>query len=746
MKKISSGILCTDITDHYPNFIILNTKKQNLKTRNKYHRPLTDSGKAIFKNKIQSINWLPVIENSDAQTSFAELNNLFLDAFNEAFPLKELKVKTRCDKPWLTNSLKKCIRDKNKLYIKYHKTQTVFNKNTYLNYKRALQNLLRTAEKLYYQNEFDKNINNLKSTWKTLKNLIGVKGQSLCNEFIINGRLESDSSKIANEFNKYFVNVGASLATQIPEVDGLNYKDFMHNQCSCSMFLEPTTPPEVIRVLATLKNSSPGWDGVKVSLIKEVQEFLVVPLTHVINLSFSQGVFPDDLKTARVVPIFKKGNMTDLGNYRPISIITSFAKIFERLMYIKLQSYLDKNDILFSNQFGFRPGSSTSFPLTLLVDQITEALDEKEYLLGMFLDLSKAFDTVDHKILLHKLEHYGIRGNIHKWFISYLANRKQFVEVNSVKSDVLGISHGVPQGSILGPLLFLLYINDLPNISESLYFLIFADDTNVFLRHKCKNRLQDQMNSEISKLALWMKINKLSLNINKSKAMLFTNKNEPNNLIIKIEDTNIEFVTQTMFLGVILDNKLKWENHIHYITNKIAKVAGVFNKIKYNIFKKTFISLYYALVNPYLTYCNIIWGSTFKTHLNKLVIVQKRVLRIMFNRKYRDHTEMLFRESRILNINQLYIYEVCCFMYRYCNNKLPSVFDSMFSRIYNVHSYQTRNNVNFVIPYCRTDLRKRSVLYNGPYYYNNLITYTCGSYSIGSFKKILRSTIIEKYC
>ena len=147
----------------------------------------------------------------------------------------------------------------------------------------------------------------------------------------------------------------------------------------------------------------PGWDGVKVSLIKEVQEFLVVPLTQVINLSFSQGVFPDDLKTARVVPIFKKGNMTDLGNYRPISIITSFAKIFERLMYIKLQSYLDKNDILFCNQFGFRPGSSTSFPLTLLVDQITEALDEKEYLLGVVLDLLKAFDTVDQKILLYKL-------------------------------------------------------------------------------------------------------------------------------------------------------------------------------------------------------------------------------------------------------------------------------------------------------------------------------------------------------
>ena len=210
--------------------------------------------------------------------------------------------------------------------------------------------------------------------------------------------------------------------------------------------------------------------------------------------------------------------------------------------------------------------------------------------------MSKAFDTIDHKILLSKFEHYRIRGNVVKWFESYLTSRYHFVKFNNTTSNFLPVRHEVPQGSILVPLLFLLYTNDLPNISESLYFITFADDTNIFIRNKCKQKLHEDMNIELNKLAQWMKINRLSLNINKTKAMLFTYKNDTNNLAIKVENTNIEFVNHIKLLGIILGNKLKWDYHIQYISNKISKIGGIFNKIRYKMSRNTFISLYYSLV------------------------------------------------------------------------------------------------------------------------------------------------------
>ena len=462
------------------------------------------------------MEWQSVFSEHDAQQAFSKIQSMIQSAYEESFPLIKFKKRPATCKNWLTDCLKKSIRNKNKLYMWYRKRPTVYNKNKYLMYKRALRKVLNAAEKNYYDLQFERFGNDLKNSWKILKRLIGVQPKLTNNEFSIDGKRETDYDKIANAFNAYFVNIGQSLDCQLPQVSEDEHRIYMKSSNSSSIYLAPATATEVTSILTQMKNSAPGWEGFKAEVLKLVNNEIALPLTHVVNLSLTQGIVPYELKVAKVTPVYKNGNKDEINNYRPISVLPALSKVFERVMHSRVVSFLENNNILNDCQFGYRNGRSTNMALTMLVDKITAALDKKEYFMGIFIDLSKAFDTVNHSILLSKLKHYGIRGVALKWFGDYLDNRKQYVELKGIKSERLSISCGVPQGSILGPLLFLLYINDLPNVSKCLSFIMYADDTNVFMSSNCIRSLESIMNDEINKLVKWMRINRLSLNVKKN--------------------------------------------------------------------------------------------------------------------------------------------------------------------------------------------------------------------------------------
>ena len=336
------------------------------------------------------------------------------------------------------------------------------------------------------------------------------------------------------------------------------------------MSFSPLSPDELENAFKSLQsNKSPGINEIDVNVLKEVFDIIKPILRHIFNWSILEGKFPDQLKIAKVTPVFKTGDKTDPGNYRPISVLSCISKILEKIMYNRLYDYLTKNDILFKKQFGFQKNHSTEHALLELVSEISESFENNKCTLGIFIDLSKAFDTVNHDILISKLRRYGITGTNLDWFENYLTNRKQCVTYDGLLTKTKRIVCGVPQGSILGPLLFLIYVNDLCKTSKLFDFILFADDTNLFYSHKNLKALFETVNNELNLVNDWFIANKLSLNAKKTKYILFCKRSKLDDLPLKlpalwINNKEIKRVSETSFLGVIIHESLSWHNHKNY--------------------------------------------------------------------------------------------------------------------------------------------------------------------------------------
>ena len=396
-------------------------------------------------------------------------------------------------------------------------------------------------------------------------------------KFIINNVETENKVEIANKFNELYVNLGPSLASKLPHsnIDPITY---IKNGINKSIYLRSVAENEVIKILKNIKSSSPGWDDICPRVVKLTYTHFLAPLVHICNMSILHGVFPNDLKVAKVIPLYKGGDCTLLINYRPVSILPVFSKLLEKIMYDRILDFINENNILHKLQFGFRKDHSTSIALMILADKISKALHEGDYVLGVFIDFSKAFDTVNHSILLRKLYVYGIRGIAYNWLASYLCNRQQYVSYNNTMSSKKQITCGVPQGSILGPLLFLLYINDIADVSDKLFMILFADDTNAFISGRNVNEMISIMNIELAKLTQWLTANKLSLNVSKTYFLLFRSNGMLKpvyNQNLAINDIQINQERKTKFLGAIVDDKLSWADHIQYIKTKIAKGIGI---------------------------------------------------------------------------------------------------------------------------------------------------------------------------
>ena len=482
-------------------------------------------------------------------------------------------------------------------------------------------------------------------------------------------------------------------------------------------------------------------------------DILTPMFVHVINRSLSAGVCPDMTKIARVIPIYKnKGDNYLFTNYRPISLLPTFSKIIEKLVYNKIFDFLVRYQILFKQQYGFRRGRNTTQATLDFLKTIENAFENNEMAMGVFCDLSKAFDTLDHDILFAKLDHYGIRGNWLAWLRSYLTNRHQFVEMDGVKSTLAPITVGVPQGSVLGPLLFLIYINDLPAALEKLTTIMFADDTNLVVKGKNLKELEITLNHELQNLSDYFKANKLKLNADKTKLVCFRKKSVPfseEDINVNLDSTRLKFEKNATFLGITLDEHLTWEEHCKNVANKMARNSGVLNRIQKSLPASTLLTIYNSLVFSHLSYGLEVWGGTHMKYMKRIVGVQKKAIRIVSKAHWLAHSEPRMKLLNTLKVSDQHQLQCASLMFDMLNGTAPDIYNYYYDMNNQSVNYSLRSHTNNSLRLASSSFSSAQATRSFPSlarsYWNEIPLSIKQSNTKKRFKKDLKAHILQKY-
>ena len=677
-----SGLILEHISDHLPIFY-LQVQKNNIGLEKKEKiRNFSEKNREKFREELLLHNWNNLLTTDNPKFAFEYFANTINEKFEICFPFMEVKRNRRKfpEKPWMNLELLEIRKIKDKAFKDRVKEANDENKQRFKVSSNTYNKELRKAKKSYYDRKFEEYVSNSKKTWGLINEVIRKNKfkHSMPSLFFDETRSYETPLDISNGFNDFFVNIGSKLAESIPNTEK-SYVDYLNEPVRQNFVFANITHDIIYDALKKLQpKKSAGLDGISMALVKEIMPCIINQIAYLFNLSFKTGYIPDEYKCAKIVPIYKSGEMNKFDNYRPISILPAFSKLLEKIAAIQIIKFLEKYEILYSLQFGFRPKHNTTQPVLQLLNKVFENLNKpiSEYTLSVFIDLKKAFDTVNIPILLDKLKRYGFRNKAHDWFTSYLTNRSQYVNVWNDNSSKKTITHGVPQGSVLGPILFLLYINDLHN-ATLFYTLLFADDTSFLMSGENLNELTRAANIELEKAYCWFKANKLSLNVSKTKYIVFRNPKMSfhNDITIKIGNEVVERVGHNCpiksfkFVGIMIDEFLSWTFHINHLAHKVASSLYAMRQVKNILPIKTKKLLYESMIRPHLDYGVIAWGQS--EHARRLDKLQKQAVRLITNANYNSHSEPLFGNKKILKLSEIYSVGVNEFASKYQNDKIP---------------------------------------------------------------------------
>lgn len=616
------------------------------------------------------------------------------------------------------NRLKKYIHDEN-LNKQYKIKKNQYNKN------------IIKERQLHNKKIIENSHNKTKTMWEIINSNLGrIKAHD---NIILNheDHTITDASKVSSIFAEHYA---TSIEKKLSEHFNVRSEECTHSDInSPTMFFAPVTPEEISDIIIGLPNKkSTGEDEVPIKLIKECRYEFSICFANIINKSISLGKFPEKLKTALIIPVFKKGDKCDKKNYRPISLLSIFSKIIEKIVALRLTDFLNNNNLLTPSQHGFRNKFSTETAATELIQNIHNEIDAKNYVMGVFFDLSNAFDTLDIAFVSEKLFNLGIRGILNDWIVSYLTNRKLCVKIDKETSEKYDINIGTPQGSILGPLLFLLFVNDLPQHFKSVRVYMYADDTTFIISAKELTELRDKVNGILQLFDNWCYKNRLIINYDKTVCINFKTKQKKIDFNFNLSFNNcpVTLRTETKFLGIFLDENISWSKHIDQLCSKLAQSCFAICNLKNNLDKKSLLSVYYALVYSNLSYNIIVWGQSVDT--NRIFILQKRILRIIFDMGYRESCRTMFRKESILTLTSIYLFKLLIYIHTN-RNKLP-ISD---------HQYSTRKKGDIYINKCNLTLYKKSPLYAGSYLYNKLPPNIKNFHNMNKFKAELKRFLIS---
>jgi hypothetical protein len=684
------------------------------------------------------------------ETLAAQITHTYNEGIKKYSYSKQLTRKNHPRMPWITPAILCSIAHKDALFKKKLYNPSMFNTTQYKKYRNLLNTIIRGAKKQYYQNEFAKHVGDSKETWKTIQNLMNTKQRKDDDPTCIkdvNEHLIVEDNSIAETFNDFFTEIGNKLKANIPPTtfDPLQ----LVNGVDEEMILEPTNLEEISNIIDNLNNVGAGFDKISAKIFKLTYKSISRHLLYLFNKCLELGIFPSVFKIAVVKPIFKGGDRQSTNNYRPISLLPVMSKILERLIHRRLTEYLNRNNIIHPNQFGFQKNKATYMPILILQDLVTKSFEESDHVLGLFLDLQKAFDTVDIELLLKKLHKYGIKSTAYKMFQSYLTNRLQCVKIRGKLSTCKNISIGVPQGSILGPLLFIIYINDLPNISNDMTCLSYADDTAIILRNKSFEQLQNTVDILMQKIKDWFCANFLSINVSKTFTQHYSNRSPVSLLDVRINGIKVKESENVKYLGVYIDSSLKFSKHIGHISALISRNIGIISRIRFCLDKKTTLLLYNSLVLPHLNYCCLIWGINYQSQLSKIVTLQKRAVRLI-EHVYPPHSsEPIFKKYKIVKLGDIAKTQMLLVMHKFITKQLPSVFGTIYE-CHDAVSPHRRLNRHLKQPFTNRNYRLHTTTCLGPKLWNEIMpahfpTIQEIPMSKITIKNILRKHFVDSY-
>lgn len=698
-----------------------------------------DCGK--FREDLALISWENIGNQNDPNSAWGVWKECFLSVCDYHAPLKRKKVRNK-PAPWLTSDLKKLMfeRDRLKKIANRLKTEKAF--LDYRVIRNKVNENIKSSKIRYYNSYFNENRKNIKKAWRGVNDILGKNPKStFINHINYDNKSCTSPREISSALNSHFTDIGPKLASQIP----LSSRDFTEyiNPTEHSFNISQVSNDKINELINALPlNKACGLDGISARLLKDAAPIIVPSLTFIINLSIRTGIFPDDWKIAKVTPIYKDEDKANPNNYRPISVLPVVTKLIERVIFDQLYSYLTGHNLLTESQSGFRPQHST---MTALLDAVNDWYSniDRGLLNGIiFLDLKKAFDTMDHQILLHKLKLYGVCQSSLVWFTSYLKERKQSTFSNGVLSDSCAINCGIPQGSILGPLLFLVYINDLPSCDLFSKVRMYADDTSLTIASDNVHVLEQQMNHDMSEIHTWLQANKLSLNVVKTKYMIIASQHKIRHLTHQFQiEVNHQLLKREKgykYLGVEIDDSLTWKDHICKISKKISGGIGALKRVRQLVPFKLLLTMYNSLVLPYFDYCSAVWGSCGRGFSDTLQKLQNRAARVVTFSSYNRQSTELLDELKWDNLEIRRSKQLAVMMYKIMINRAPSYLTNMFENITSVHSHNLRNSeYNVYVPRPYTEAGKNSFHYQGAVLWNSLSRDIRCQDNVRSFKKYL---------
>jgi len=646
--------------------------------------------------ELSQLPWSVIEAFEDINDAWSTWKMLFDSVVNQHCPIKTFRPRKRpC--PWYSEEIDnlKIIRDQ------YHNRAILTNSTAdwqrYKKCKNNITSLIRDAKASYFKDNIEQNQGNSKRMWNILKKLLPKCKSSGIPCLDINGTEVYDFHEISNHFNTFFVNIGTNLASGISHctVSAVDYLKMYLPAITAEFKLKPVKSDEVLKMLIALSdNKATGLDGYQSKLLKICAQSISPSLTYLYNMSLSTGDIPDDWKRARVSAVFKKGSKLMTGNYRPISVLPIVSKIIEKIVHCQFYQYLIDNDLLCNAQSGFRKKFSTQTSLHRLTEFIYESLNNSKIVGMVALDLQKAFDTVDHSILLDKLECYGFKNNSHRWFSSYLHNRSQLACVNAINSDTACITTGVPQGSILGPLLFIAYINDLPGCFRHCEVNMYADDTAFYFAHQNVDEVSDALNQDLSNVYKWLCANKLSLHVGKTSSLLICNHQKrrflpTTELSVNLNETQITQNDQLSYLGVDIDCNMNFNSQIDTLVKKVNKAIGILKYCSNFVSRDTQKTLYNSLVLPHFDYCFTVWSNVSTKHIIRLQRLQNRAMRCILRAPPRTHIEDMLKTLKWMSIKQRMCFLRLILMWKMVHSHAPDYLTNGLQYSRDQHGYNT---------------------------------------------------------